>query len=184
MTFLPDNYKSPEGNYMKLLEGENTFRVLSSAIVGYEYWNTDNKPVRSKKEFVSTPKDIRLEDGKPTPIKHFWAFLVYNYRAEKQQILEITQVSIQASIKALVQNPKWGDPKGYDITVTRSGSGYDTEYTTMPNPHSQLEVEPINVNLNALYEGADPFVEVSVKSIAKELGGEIVKEINVEDIPY
>ena len=52
--FLPENYKSPEGNYMKLQDGENTFRVLSSAIVGWEYWNRDNKPVRSEKDFVQT----------------------------------------------------------------------------------------------------------------------------------
>ena len=164
--FLPENYKSPEGNYMKLQDGENTFRVLSSAIVGWEYWNRDNKPVRSEKDFVQTPADIRMEDGKPSSIKHFWAFLVYNHRAEKQQILEITQSSIQNAIRALVQNPKWGDPKKYDITITRSGSGFDTEYTVMPNPHTELEIKPINVNLNALYTGGDPFAnEVTLEDI-------------------
>jgi hypothetical protein len=153
--FLPENYKAPEGNYMKLQEGENTFRVLSSAIVGYEYFNKDSKPVRSKTPFTNTPADIK-EGGS---IKHFWAFVIYSYRAEKAQILEITQVSIQTAIKAFVQNPKWGDPKGYDITITRNGSGLDSEYTTIPNPHEAFPTDLMipAVNLEALYTGADPF---------------------------
>lgn len=153
MTFLPENYKTPEGNYFKFQEGENTFRVLSSAVIGYEYFNKDNKPIRSKTPFTYTPPDIK-EGGS---IKHFWAFLVWSYRAEKQQILEVTQSGIQSAIKALVSNPKWGDPKGYDITISRTGSGLETEYTIMPNPHSELDVTPQAVNLEALFEGEDPF---------------------------
>lgn len=153
MNFLPADYKTPEGNYFKFQEGENTFRVLSSAIIGYEYFNKDNKPVRSRTPFTTTPTDIK-EGGS---IKHFWAFLVWSYRAEKQQILEVTQSGVQSAIKSLVQNPKWGDPKNYDITVTRTGSGLDTEYNVMPNPHSELAVTPLPVNLEALYDGEDPF---------------------------
>lgn len=153
--FLPADYKAPEGNYFKFQEGENTFRVLTSAIVGYEYFNKDNKPVRSKTPFTNTPADIK-EDGS---IKHFWAFVVYSYRAEKAQILEITQAGIQGALKALVQNPKWGDPKNYDISINRSGSGLDTEYTVMPNPHSAFPSNLVlpTVNLEALFTGADPF---------------------------
>lgn len=153
--FLPADYKAPEGNYMKLQEGENTFRVLSSAIVGYEYFNKDSKPVRSKTPFTNTPADIK-ENGS---VKHFWAFVVYSYRAEKAQILEITQSSIQTGIKALVQNPKWGDPKNYDLTITRTGSGLDSEYSVMPNPHETFTVDFMvpTVNLEALFAGTDPF---------------------------
>ena len=66
-------------------------------------------------------------------------------------------------MKALVDNPKWGDPKGYDITVTRTGEGYDTEYSTMPNPHSTVEQSVLDeyakktIKLEALYEGGNPF---------------------------
>ena len=50
--FLPDNYKIPTtSNYMKFAEGKNTFRVLSSAITGWEYFTTENKPVRQKEAF-------------------------------------------------------------------------------------------------------------------------------------
>lgn len=158
--FLSKDYKLPEtSNYMKFQEGENTFRVLSSAIVGYEYFTKDNKPVRSREPFPTYPADIR--DG--GEIKHFWAFVVWNYSARKLQILSLTQKTIMSAIVSLVRNPKWGNPSGYDITITRKGSGMDTEYTVVPEPHSPV-AEDIKktfmenrVNLNALYEGEDPF---------------------------
>lgn len=164
MTFLPEGYKLPDNSdYMKLKDGENTFRVLSPAVVGFEYWNTQNKSVRSKVPFKGVPADIRYEDGKPDRVKHFWAFVVWNVEAEKVQILQLTQQSIMDAIKALVDNKKWGDPKGYDITITRSGSGFDTEYQTMPNPHTPVPAEATEalaarpVYLDALFMGGNPF---------------------------
>ena len=52
MSILPENYEVPEsaGNYMKFEEGENTFRIVSNVIVGWEYWIEDaegnRKPIR------------------------------------------------------------------------------------------------------------------------------------------
>ena len=156
MTFLPEGYTTPQGNYAKLSQGDNTFRILSSAIVGYSYWNTDKKPVRSREEPMS-PVNMRPDDK----IKHFWAFTIWNYDANKVQILELTQKSIQEAIRALVMNPKWGDPKGYDITISRDGQGLETTYNVMPNPHSPLDQvianQSIQINLEALYDGGDPF---------------------------
>ena len=168
MTFLPKDYVAPKagGNYLKFKDGDTTFRILSSAVTGYEYWNTDNKPVRSKTQFSSTPKDIKLDkDGVPTKVKHFWSMVVNNEDENKIQILQISQKSIQDAIKALVENKKWGAPTGYDITVTRSGDGLETSYTVMPNPHTpvssqvQKDYEDKNVNLEALFTGADPFTK-------------------------
>ena len=156
--FLPEGYKEPEGNYMKFQSGENVFRVLASAVTGYEYWNTDKKCIRSKKMWDITPNDVGRDDkGKIKPIKHFWVFPVWNYNAEKVQILEVTQKSIMSSMKAYVNNEKWGDPKGYDFTVTKTGSGLDTEYVVIANPHSEAPAVNFNINLEALFEGNDPF---------------------------
>jgi len=159
--FFPADYKIPvtESAYTKLQDGENNIRVLGSAVVGWEYWNTDNKPVRSKVAFKEMPEDIRIgKDGNPTKIKHFWAFVVWNYEQERVQILEITQKTIMSAIKALVDNSKWGDPKGYDISITKSGEGLETEYAVMPNPHSEApEYDDIKINLQNLYTGENPF---------------------------
>jgi len=161
MTFLPTTYEIPSSpsNYMKLVEGENTLRILSSAIIGWEYWTTENKPVRSKENWTEKPADIKPNSAS----KHFWAFCVYNYKEEKVQILELTQKTIQSAIKSLVNNKKWGDPKGFDISITRVGEGLETEYSVMPNPHTGVaptitkQYEEMNINLEALFSGDDPF---------------------------
>lgn len=172
--FLPEGYKEPEGNYMKLAEGENTFRILSSAVTGYEYWTKDNKPVRAKENWVSTPKDIKLNDktGLPTAIKHFWIFAVWNVEAGKVQVLELTQKSIMNSMKAYIENSKWGDPKGYDFTVTKSGSGLETKYVVMANPHSPAPDVKFDINLEAIFEGGDLFMSKEAQESEKQAQAE------------
>ncbi len=166
--FLQDGYKLPStDDYMKFKEGDNTFRVLSSAIVGYEYWTKDNKPVRSQKPFEETPniKMVKNDGGQMVDDrpKHFWAFCVWNYADERVQVLELTQKGIMGYMKSLADNKKWGNPTGYDITVNRQGSGFDTEYTCVAEPHSVLEDHiaeawsKANIDLTELYTGGDPF---------------------------
>ena len=159
--FPTADYKVPTtSNYMKLTEGEHTFRVMSSAIIGYEYFNAENKPIRSKEMFEETPTDMK-KDGR---VNHFWAFIIWNYNAKRLQIMEVTQKTIMTPLKALIDNPKWGSPLQYDITITRKGTGMqDTEYAVMPNPHSIVDpniteaLKKSKINLDALYEGLDPF---------------------------
>lgn len=186
--FLPKDYKVPVtgGNYMKLQDGNNEFRILSTALIGFGYWNTDNKPVRSTTMWESVPEDIKLDiKGNPTSIKHFWAFTVWNYASKSIQILEITQSTIQGAIEALVRNPKWGNPKDYDISVTRKGSGLETEYSVVPNPKQEIEADILaqfkekNPNLEALLSGQDPF---GSKGKVTETG--MPKDIEPEDIPF
>lgn len=161
-TFLPEGYKAPSKGYMKLQEGDNLFRILSSAIVGYEYWNNENKPIRSRTPFKTTP-DIKIKDGKPDPIKHFWAFCVWNYATDAVEILQLTQSSIKDNIQNLVQDADWGDPKKYDIKVSRTGSGLSTEYSVSPKPHKEVALEiksayeAKTIKLEALFDGKNPF---------------------------
>ena len=160
--FLPTDYKAPAGKYMKFKEGENRFRVMSSAITGFEYWNTDNSPVRSKTPFTETP-GIKKDGGK-SKISHFWAFVVWNYQEDAINVLELTQRGIQGFIKGLVDDKDWGDPKNYDIIVNREGSGLDTEYVVRSSPHKEISEEmktanrETKINLSKLYTGEDPFM--------------------------
>lgn len=163
--FFPESdYEIPEtSNYMKFQEGDNKFRVLSSAITGWEYWNTQNKPVRNKENWDVAPDDIKYEKDGSIRINHFWAFVVYNYRSKRIQILQITQKGIMKYLKNLIKNPKWGHPKGYDITISKTGSGFDTEYTYIQDPHSPVDpkieeqFKKMQIDLEELYVGGDPF---------------------------
>ena len=184
MSFLEKGYKVPtESRYFKFQQGENSFRVLSSAIIGYEHWNNDNKPVRNKAGWAKRPDNVKIRDDGSYDIKHFWAFIIWNYEESKIQIMEITQKTIMNAIKALVDNEKWGDPKEYDITITKTGDGFETKYTVMPNPKTEVqkeiqdELDAKSINLEALFDGNDPVEGGIGKDEEKEILDDINKEL-------
>jgi hypothetical protein len=169
--FLPNGYKTPESpsNYMELEEGQNAFRILSSAIVGYEWWvdaeERNRKPIRVRTA-DEVPTDVKNATDKQSKAKHFWAFTVYNYKTQSIQVLELKQQTIMRAIEALVKNAKWGNPKKYDIIIEKVKTGtkdWDVEYSVIPEPPTPLDAgimalaKNIPVNLTALYKGDDPF---------------------------
>jgi len=157
--FLPEGYEVPKGqsSYLKFQTGENKFRILTRPIIGWSDWK-DKKPYR----FTMDKKPAAPFDPKQD-IKHFWAFVVYDYSTRKISILEITQTGVQTAIKNLQANSDWGSPLGYDITVTKSGSGMETKYATVPSPPKPVHAaitklfSETPVNLQALFDGKDPF---------------------------
>ena len=80
--FLPKDYETPEipSNYMELEEGANTFRVLSSAIVGYEWWVDASEKGRK-------PMRVRTADEVPEEVKN-----ATEKRAQSQALLGISGV--------------------------------------------------------------------------------------------
>jgi len=170
--FLSSDYSIPtESNYMKYVQGDNLLRVLSSPIVGMEYWITDPEdkkkrlPVR-KHMGVNIPVGDLEENpktGKVDMPKHFWALCVYNYQDKRVQILEITQKGIQKAILGLTKSKGWGSPKDYDIVINREGEGMDTEYMVTPQPKEKLDegivqlYKDMNIKLEVLFNGGDPF---------------------------
>lgn len=157
--FLPVDYEPPAGggNYMKFQDGENKFRILSKPIVGWLDWK-DKKPYRFK---MKNKPDKPMEQN---PIKHFWAFVVWNYSSESIQILEVTQQTIQSAITNLYKDEEWGAPFHYDIKVNKKGKALDTEYSVTPSPKRELNDIIIKASLDkpcyleALFEGKDPWV--------------------------
>ena len=167
--FLPKGYKVPEpqSRYMRFEEGENKIRILSETLLGWEYWVEDDegnrKPIRVRTE-EELPANI-AKTGRDKA-KHFWAFIVWNYQLEAIQILELTQVGIQRAIEGLYKSKDWGDVSDYDIIVKKTKTGtrdMDVEYNVIPTPKKKVakEIEEAlianPINLEALYEGKDPF---------------------------
>lgn len=169
--FLPADYEQPKssGNYMKFQQGENKLRILSKPIIGWIDWK-DKKPFRFKmKDKPAAPLD-------PTKkIKHFWAFIVWDYQENQISILEITQSSIQTAIGSYSKDADWGSPFNYDIKIVRSGDGMETEYIISPVPHKPVSPEIIKAyadkpcNLEALFEGKDPFENPTVLTVMNDL---------------
>lgn len=161
MNFLPDNYEAPKPTsqlYLKLQDGENRIRILSRPIVGWEDWNADKKPVRYK---MSEKPAKPFDPAKP--MKHFWAFIVWNVNEEQIQIMQITQATIRSSLESLSKDADWGSPFEYDIKINKKGEKMETEYTVNPAPHKPVSQEILKafkdrpIQLEALFEGLDPF---------------------------
>jgi hypothetical protein len=163
MTFLPNDYQAPKpsgGGYTKCLKGDTILRFLGDPITGYEWWESihgTEKPVR-----VSNFDEIR--DAQATQkAKHFWACAVWNYEANSVQIWQINQRTIQEAIMNLINDADWGDPREYDLKITRTGESLETKYTVSPKPKKELpeaakfEFELMNIKLDKLITGEDPF---------------------------
>jgi hypothetical protein len=174
--FLPQGYAVPvkSSNYMKLQPGENRLRILCSPIIGWEWWEEGAEGSRR-------PVRIRLSDKIPAGVpmegdnrvRHFWAMVVYNYQEEQIQILEVTQATIQRTLKGLAADADWGNPKNYDIVINRVGEKLETKYEVLPKPARALDkgivqaYEDMHINLAALFDGGDPFAEVASAAGAK-----------------
>ena len=162
MTRLPNNYELPRsewGKYTKLQDGTTKIRILTSPIIWREYFTNDNKPNRSRIPYSWIPVDSK--DWRKA--KEFRAFVVYNYDEERVQVMNITQKSLKEQLLALARDTDFGDPKDYDIKITKSGKGLETTYTVMALwraefTNSKALEEAQAVNLEALFEGNDPFM--------------------------
>jgi len=172
MTFLPDNYDKNENlnetgsRYMKFETGENKFRVLASAIVGWEWWESTPDGGRTPKRVKIDKKLDIATIADPESVKRFWAFPVWNYKLEKVQILEITQKGIQSTLRGLAKSADWGSPINYDISIIREGETMqDTKYELLPSPPKPLDKEiekefkNMYLDIEKLFEGKDPFTK-------------------------
>lgn len=183
--FLPhgeEKPKQPGGDYLnKFDEGDTKVRVLSNAITGWVYWvkgeGDKNTPVRVKEAPESVPPEAQPNKfNKNKFIDEFWAFVVWNYKEAKIQIMDITQVTIREPIFDLYSSDDWGDPKGYDLTITKKVENDFTKYFVKPSPPSETLPEIRTaftarpVYLEALFEGKDPFSDEVVDTSNIQLG--------------
>lgn len=163
--FLPDGYEVPSGGgggYTKLEQGETRLRILSAPLFMWIVWE-DGKV----KRLAYAGKESKPDKPTTTPkdsVKHAWAVIVYNYKTKQIEIFEIDKASIQNDIVKYSNDTDYGHPKNYDLKITKSGSGMDTEYATIaapPNDPSDELVEAFTacpINLDNLLEGKDPFL--------------------------
>lgn len=159
MDFLEDDYTPPVtgGNYAKLQDGTQRFRILSKPILGWVGWE-NGKPSR----FTYKNKPERMFDqGKAA--RHFWAMIVWNYQDKAVQVLEITQYMIQQAILSLSRSDDWGNVYEYDIVITKTGKEKNTKYTIQPSKPKPLDEEIKKaalekpIYLDAMFAGGDPF---------------------------
>lgn len=176
---IPSNTKIPSssGQFAKLQEGKNKFRILSDIVIGWEGWK-DKKPFRHEgAECHIKDNQVDLnQNGKPA-INYFWAMAVWNYAEEKVQFLQLIQKTIMNPLYDLEQNEDWGDLKNYDIEINRKKEGDKVTYTVLgipPKPlseHIEKAYEESKIDLKKLFAGEYPMPveEVKVEEDSEEI---------------
>ena len=172
--FLPEGEKIPAsgGKYTRFESGENKFRILASAITGWELW-VEKKPLRRKtvEEFTNlelSSADIDPFDpnGKRKTPRYFWAFPVYNYTTGVVEILEVSQATIMRGIESFLNDEDYGaEPWKYDFVVVKDAESKPVQYSVRAKPPKELDPEIkkqtdeeiAKIDLTELYRSGDPF---------------------------
>lgn len=176
MSFIPKDEehlekKPPYLVLSKADNGEHKIRILSDPINGWLDWIVE-PPVKPGGKDQWTPVRTLPTDKRPPisaerePIA-FWSMVIWNYNENRLVIWDLTQGSIIKKLKELNNSKNFGDPKNYDLIVTKTKShNGKTTYDILPLPPSPLSerikefYEKTPVRLGALYENKDPFKDL------------------------
>jgi hypothetical protein len=162
-------------------DGESVeFRVMSQCRWGFEIWyeykdDEDNTRKSVTRWDAETLSELGLDDvptleipegfavrktGDPD-LKTFMAMIVWNYKEEKFQIWSFVQQSLRDQFQKACENPRYGDPRGYDFEWSRTGKIMtDTVHTLMALPPEPISdeiaeaFENFNCDLLAHCQGA------------------------------
>lgn len=138
--------------------------------------------------FLGLPVVFDSEYQGKTSTKYAW--LVYNHDESKTQIYQAGS-TIYNGLNDLIQDSDWGDPKDYDVKVTRTGTGKETKYAivaspkSLPLPETMEDVDilsimkksPYNENVHLLGQMFTPAEEVVIEDIED-------KPIDLSTIPF
>lgn len=176
--FFPPTYELPkkDSQYLDLKEGNYKIRILTAPTIGYEGWK-GKEPIRKRptETFANTPVD--------KPPVQFLAFLVWDYTDEKFKTLVLKQKTVIGAIYNFNADPDFGDPRGYDIKISRLGKTKDdTKYTVIPMGQTPLKEEikdafkKLDYNLDRLFQNEPPISEVATMSD--------VASVSKDDLPW
>lgn len=112
---MPHGYDKPKSTFHTFKEGATKLRFL-------------RPPISFSKTF---------DDGPST--RYAWPALIWGDKPEDSEVVIIDQsTGFYKLVYDLAINPDWGDPSGYDVTVSRTGSGRNTKYTVVPSSAKDL----------------------------------------------
>lgn len=167
MSWFAEDYKVPsKSSYMKFQDGDNLVRFLLPPVMGNELW-IGGKPVRKHLgvDFTAQEKasaDINKFTGQPKQVQHFWACVVWNYKTNSIELLNITQGKVQQDLLSLAKNPKWGSLDQYDVNIVRGKIGQQVTYTVQPEPPTKMgqaikdRLAQVKVDMEKYFQGGHP----------------------------
>lgn len=161
--------------------GSIRFALLSDEpLEFFESWGTDAagkaKPFRF--DYEPTYEDVLAEMGDYTPregrggpgtadVKFCIALPIFSYEAGAVQVLSVPQKSILRELDALSQEEDYANLIEWDFTLSKKGSGLNTEYKLRPAPRKKgsdatisaawEEAKSNGFDISRLLTGGNPF---------------------------
>lgn len=149
--------------YFKPTDENTKIRIMKQWITWHmtrdKTWERP-RPIRSREV---NDEIFKYYHPKDNPIKHFRAFIVYDFTDKTLKIREITQKSIQDAITSLCGQEDRGNMLEYSINVYKKGKDMETRYFVTPCPdkwpskEADEMMKDCKINLEALYSWEDPF---------------------------
>lgn len=158
--------KDPPSQYLRLKGKGDSCRVRIAAPPYRELqvWPVggDREPPL-KREVVAefTPGQWATLLRDPTyDVKEVYHLVVID-RADNTAKIFTTTGGVYGKIRDFAQNPEWGDPKGYDLTITRTEQPGKNYYDVVPSPNKTVlltnELEAVDkLNVRKLVPTALP----------------------------
>jgi len=140
MSFFKELEFAENSNYFRPVKGENRLRLVSAPIA---MWTSFDKSTGENvvRKFITEAgaKAFNATAPKESQAKKKYAMYVLD-RASDEVLVAEFGMSIMKAIKTLALDSEYGFDSlpNYDIKVTRSGEGLDTEYAVLPTPVKEL----------------------------------------------
>lgn len=150
-------------DFIGLDEGSNPIRVITSPYQFYIHWSKDATGANRKVRCALDGCPL-CQQGERSVAR--WIIGVINRKSGKPAILEIGP-QIFKQLHAFSKNPKWGDPRKYDVDVVRQPKGSQPLYIVTPEPK-----EPISEDEKGLVKeflARVDFNKISAASTADEV---------------
>lgn len=174
-------------------DGSVTVRIVTETYYRQVFW-VDNK---TQSGLTDSEKQSLINKGIKPSNKVIWGVID---RSDGSARIFETGVSVFNQVKALHQSEDWGDIRGYDIRITREGSGKESKYSVVPTKNSEkISDDEANMVLEldipkickgarkasevAAEQGADGSVPDSVKESFPG-ANTVANEPSNDDIPF
>lgn len=186
-------YGVGSGDWMNLQEGQNKVRIISA----FEDYGTHFNPTIKKSTICIGKEECKLCQEGLKPRVQFLGWVI----DRKDNQVKLLRIGFQAyqQIGKLAESDDYGfeETPEYDITITRTGQGLETDYTVLaarknteltPEERTQIaektkDPKEIIENMKAKIKTAQPQGDINEEGEEEVEGGE-KNEVDVKDIPF
>lgn len=156
------------GSFFSFEEGENEFRFLTDFTIAWQGWTVDGK------SFLRRPFEdggCSIDDSEVTSdgqyskgprIDYCWIAKVLDFKDAQVKTITMTQKSVMKMIEGWEKNPRGGDVKNWDVSVSKKKEGGFTKYNFQAFPQKTLSakeakaIADANLSIEDLFDDKSP----------------------------